>query len=157
MKYAAIPTVYNGIQFRSRLEARWAAFFDLCDWKWQYEPFDLPGWIPDFLVQTSDGLKLFEVKPLIRQNILIRDVPFDVTSKIETALRAPTRTHLSHGANPCKDIHCRVGEDDWTTFCDNLRYGLMIVGTSPESIWTICHYQGWVPMSQPGANSPILI
>jgi hypothetical protein len=25
----AIPTVYRGQQFRSRLEARWAAFFDL--------------------------------------------------------------------------------------------------------------------------------
>lgn len=27
----AIPTRYNGVQFCSRLEARWAAFFDLVD------------------------------------------------------------------------------------------------------------------------------
>ena len=26
--YKAIPTFYNGIEFRSRLEARWAIFFD---------------------------------------------------------------------------------------------------------------------------------
>jgi len=25
---AAIPTVYNGIRYRSRLEAKWAAFFE---------------------------------------------------------------------------------------------------------------------------------
>ena len=28
----AIPTTYAGVRFRSRLEARWAAFFDLCGW-----------------------------------------------------------------------------------------------------------------------------
>jgi len=27
----AIPTRYNGVNFRSRLEAKWAAFFDLLD------------------------------------------------------------------------------------------------------------------------------
>ena len=26
--FAAIPTVYKGVQFRSLLEARWAAMFD---------------------------------------------------------------------------------------------------------------------------------
>lgn len=52
MKYAAVPTVYHGVQMRSRLEARWAAFFDLCDVKWDYEPFDLPGWFPDFKVHN---------------------------------------------------------------------------------------------------------
>ncbi len=44
----AHPTTYNGIRFRSRLEARWAAAFDLLGWQWEYEPFDLDGWVPDF-------------------------------------------------------------------------------------------------------------
>jgi hypothetical protein len=48
MMLTAIPTRYGGVQFRSRLEARWAAFFDLAGWRWQYEPIDLAGWIPDF-------------------------------------------------------------------------------------------------------------
>lgn len=47
---ASIPTSYRGIQMRSRLEARWAAMFDLLGWEWEYEPFDLPGWIPDFAI-----------------------------------------------------------------------------------------------------------
>ncbi|MEA2669684.1 MAG: hypothetical protein QOJ33_2618, partial [Chloroflexota bacterium] len=30
----AIPTTYDGVNFRSRLEAKWAAFFDLLGWRW---------------------------------------------------------------------------------------------------------------------------
>lgn len=59
-----IPTKYNGINFRSRLEATWAAFFDLVGWKWEYEPFDLEGWIPDFALIFSEPL-LVEVKPCL--------------------------------------------------------------------------------------------
>lgn len=50
MKHKAIPTYYQGIRFRSRLEATWAAFFDQAGWEWKYEPIDLDGWIPDFWV-----------------------------------------------------------------------------------------------------------
>src|SRR5580658_3875763 len=45
---AAHPTTYAGVNFRSRLEARWAAFFNLLGWQWEYEPVDLEGWVPDF-------------------------------------------------------------------------------------------------------------
>jgi hypothetical protein len=37
---SGIPTTYRNTTFRSRLEARWAAFFDLVDWSWVYEPFE---------------------------------------------------------------------------------------------------------------------
>lgn len=61
---AAIPTVYRGRRYRSRLEARWAAFFDLLGWKAEYEPFDLGGWSPDFLLTGPYGCSaLVEVKP----------------------------------------------------------------------------------------------
>lgn len=59
----AIPTEYAGVKFRSRTEARWAAFFDLVGLKWDYEPFDLEGWAPDFLLRTKIGHVLVEVKP----------------------------------------------------------------------------------------------
>ena len=65
----AIPTMYRGIQFRSRLEARWAAFFDVLGWHWEYEPAEFRGWIPDFLLfgQSREGPEpvYVEVKPLI--------------------------------------------------------------------------------------------
>lgn len=58
-----IPTKHKGRQFRSRLEARWATFFDLVGWRYEYEPFDCNGWIPDFALFGRKGVLLVEVKP----------------------------------------------------------------------------------------------
>jgi hypothetical protein len=49
----AIETPYKGYRFRSRLEARWAVFFDALGIRWEYEKegYDLgdAGWyLPDF-------------------------------------------------------------------------------------------------------------
>jgi hypothetical protein len=64
----AIDTRYGGYLFRSRLEARWAVFFDKLGLKWEYEPegFDIDGlwYLPDFRVQTPQGEPIwYEVKP----------------------------------------------------------------------------------------------
>lgn len=64
---SAIPTIYRGVRFRSRLEATWAAWFDLVGWTWDYEPFDCNGWIPDFALKSeynSPSPLLVEVKPI---------------------------------------------------------------------------------------------
>jgi hypothetical protein len=64
----AIPTSYKGFLFRSRLEARYALFFDELGLKWEYEPegFELPGgvrYLPDFCVQTPQGARIwYEIK-----------------------------------------------------------------------------------------------
>lgn len=66
-RHIAIPTTYKGLQLRSRLEAKWACFFDKLEWPWSYEPFDLDGWTPDFLIAPPflQGYQtLVEVKPL---------------------------------------------------------------------------------------------
>lgn len=65
-----IPTAYAGCRFRSRLEARWAVFFDAVGVAWQYEPegYDLGGagwYLPDFRVTTLDGRTVWvEVRPI---------------------------------------------------------------------------------------------
>lgn len=59
---AGIPTTYRGVTYRSRLEARWAAFFDEIEWPHTYEPFDADGYIPDFMI-SGDRPLLIEVKP----------------------------------------------------------------------------------------------
>lgn len=51
----AIETKYKGYRFRSRLEARWAVFFDALGIKWEYEVegFDLGTgglYLPDFFL-----------------------------------------------------------------------------------------------------------
>lgn len=70
MHARAIETRYKGYRFRSRLEARWAVFFDALGLRWEYEPegFELPGgvrYLPDFRVHAPNNLTTwFEVKPL---------------------------------------------------------------------------------------------
>ena len=63
-----IETVYNGYRFRSRLEARWAVFFDEAHIEYQYEPdgFDLDGeyYLPDFYLSQFDIY--VEIKPMDR-------------------------------------------------------------------------------------------
>lgn len=56
--------MYNGRLYRSRLEARYAAFFDLMNYESEYEPLDLPGWSPDFLIQYRGFSSYVEVKPI---------------------------------------------------------------------------------------------
>lgn len=55
----AIETHYAGHRFRSRLEARWAVFFDHLEIEWQYEPegFELSTgvrYLPDFYLPKAD-------------------------------------------------------------------------------------------------------
>jgi hypothetical protein len=54
MTIQPIETRYAGCCFRSRLEARWAVFFDALGIKWQYEPegYVIGGqpYLPDFLL-----------------------------------------------------------------------------------------------------------
>lgn len=56
----AIETAYKGFRFRSRLEARWAVFFDALGLRWEYERegYELPSgrYLPDFFVHW-DGYK----------------------------------------------------------------------------------------------------
>lgn len=63
MRTGAIPTIYGNVRFRSRLEARWAAMFDFLGWRWEYEPIDLEGYIPDFVLLFRAGPVLSEIKP----------------------------------------------------------------------------------------------
>ena len=76
---SSIPTTYNGIRFRSRLEAKWACFFNQVGWRWHYEPIDLNGWIPDFLIETKGLPLLVEVKPISKMDPAI-------TTKIHRAM-----------------------------------------------------------------------
>jgi hypothetical protein len=108
MKYtiAAHPTTYKGVNMRSRLEARWAAFFDLVSWRWEYEPIDLPGWVPDFRVSWDcthsecDGEHslLVEIKPYF-DNKDFKDHPcLQYTECYGTGIPADAGVGL--GANP---------------------------------------------------------
>lgn len=70
----AIPTIYQGVSFRSRLEARWAVFFCRLGIVWDYEKeaFSLDGgrigytpdfWLPYVSIEKGNQGCWFEVKP----------------------------------------------------------------------------------------------
>jgi nucleoside 2-deoxyribosyltransferase len=65
LNIAPIETVYRGYRFRSRLEARWAVFFDAAEIEWQYEPegYQLKTgyYLPDFWLPRLEAF--VEVKP----------------------------------------------------------------------------------------------
>lgn len=67
MQLKAIETSYKGYRFRSRLEARWAVFFDALGVPWEYEKegFDLDGvwYLPDFWLPQQQ--LWVEIKPTI--------------------------------------------------------------------------------------------
>jgi len=60
----AIETQYKGYRFRSRLEARWAVFFDALGvpWRYEHQGYDLDGlwYLPDFWLPESSWH--FEIK-----------------------------------------------------------------------------------------------
>lgn len=65
MTIQAIQTKYKGYRFRSRLEARWAVFFDALGVRWEYEKegyklSDGSYYLPDFYL--PDNQLWFEVK-----------------------------------------------------------------------------------------------
>ena len=80
MEIKAIETEYNGYKFRSRLEARWAVFFDAAGIKYEYEPegFELTDgtrYLPDFYLPDEDmyvevkaprETSFFEIKKTIK-------------------------------------------------------------------------------------------
>lgn len=69
MKSTAIQTRYKGYHFRSRLEARWAVFFDAAgiEWEYEHEGYDLgDSWyLPDFMMLHNPGRgPIVEIKPV---------------------------------------------------------------------------------------------
>lgn len=84
-----IETKYAGCRFRSRLEARWAVFFDHAGIKWEYEPegyttSDGTCYIPDFYLPFQ---RIFiEVKPEVEQRRAELDKAVRFVSKSDRVL-----------------------------------------------------------------------
>lgn len=97
MKALGIATVYGGIEYRSRLEARWAAFFDRVGWSHSYEPVDGGGYIPDFHIDGYRPLYV-EIKPANTYAEYLRPVP--KVSKGIAGLPCPAAEYVILGTRP---------------------------------------------------------
>lgn len=87
----AIETIYNGYRFKSKLEAKWAVFFETLGMRYEYEPEAFAfrdGWYtPDFYIpemylycSNVEGVYI-EVKPIGIE------CPSDYWRKISLAMR----------------------------------------------------------------------
>lgn len=74
-KMKAIETIYNGVRFRSRTEARWAVFMDALGVVWEYERegFDLGDgifYLPDFwLPQLNCWIEIKGASPVPKDEV----------------------------------------------------------------------------------------
>lgn len=106
-----IETRYAGCRFRSRLEARWAVFFDALGIEWQYEPegYIVAGkpYLPDFWLP---GLKLWvEVKGVIDQ---------------------PTLDHLLEATDPANGLPATPAGERW--FESQATGRILVLGQIPR-------------------------
>jgi hypothetical protein len=122
----AIPTVFQGVQMRSRLEARWAAFFTECGWEWTYEPFDFEGWSPDFLLKLHRPV-FVEVKPKITQALMAELLTVSEKLRAEGArvllVGDSIRYHYGDGAETVAGIGVGAGEGSFDNGFDDISVG----------------------------------
>lgn len=111
----ALPTTYAGIEFRSRLEARWALFFDELGITWAYEPegFELPSgnYLPDFWLPGVNGGCWFEVKgqnPTPREQNLAIELSFATHGR---------QVFIAHGQLPRHHDRCGPVEGQGFDIC----------------------------------------
>ena len=81
MSVRAIETEYKGYRFRSRLESRWAVFFDALGIRYEYEQegFELPSgmrYLPDFFLPDIKGGIYVEVKGQMDDSSYLKIVEF---------------------------------------------------------------------------------
>lgn len=113
-KIRSIQTEYNGYLFRSRLEARWAVFFDACGVDWEYEPegivlSDGTKYLPDFYL--IDFHCYFEVK---RKGIQGTDQGSEAESKISDGMDCDRWAGIIAYGDPMDDaliIFCQETDD----------------------------------------------
>lgn len=121
----AIETRYMGYRFRSRLEARWAVFFDALGVPWEYEPEGFQtsaGWyLPDFRVRAPDGFCCYvEVRP---------------TNEPEPRVRALNEAFCAAG----EYAHCQFVYGDPLAWLESAlaRHGGVITGSYLETCWSV--------------------
>lgn len=128
----AVETVYKGYCFRSRLEARWAVFFDALGIQWEYEPEGLvlsdgDFYLPDFYLISFNCY--FEVK---RAGIKGTEEGERAVYKISDGMETDTWAGLIAFGDPVDDdlyLFCQETDDGGGGSYE----GEVTIGLSPDS------------------------
>lgn len=144
-KLKAIETIYKGYKFRSRLEARWAVFFDALNISWEYEKegYDLDGiyYLPDFWLPSYQYW--FEIKgqtPTDEEKFKCKKLNFLSEYPVVLAVGEP---HLNENIVYSCDMNgSGGGYGEWLNarwfFCPNC--AVFDFGIDPTGRATICTY-----------------
>lgn len=119
----AIETEYKGYRFRSRLEARWAVFFDACGVRWDYEPegFLLDNgqyYLPDFLLHDVEGRITGDLYVEVKGKMTVEDaekiLSFSGLKEVENMLEVETPILVVAGI-PAGDCMAEIDQccSDW--------------------------------------------
>jgi hypothetical protein len=126
MAIKPIETRYKGYRFRSRIEARWAVFFDTLGVDWIYEPegFALPSgpYLPDFFIRFNPDFNLsgvdrdgiyVEIKPYMPEQEginLARDLSVSSGHGVVILAGDPVKFEMCR-VNPSGRVHFTNGEE----------------------------------------------
>lgn len=146
-KLKALETKYNGYRFRSRLEARWAVFFDEARIPYEYEKegFVVDGkpYLPDFYLPWFDCY--VEIKPddeLIVQNCEFILIRFSEVNPILLCVGEPYNNRIClYDKSRCFD--CEFSEGVW--WFDDKNHGLF--GVSKHWVNILCKTKEYVEFS----------
>ena len=117
----AIETLYDGYRFRSRLEARWAVFFNTLGIKYEYEPegFELPNgmrYLPDFKIKCWGS----------RGEIF--DKPYDLYIEVKGEMTYDDAVRLKSFAGDYMEEYCDGFIRNWW----GIKHRLLVVGNIPN-------------------------
>jgi hypothetical protein len=133
----AIETRYKGYRFRSRLEARWAVFFDAIGARWEYEreAYDLGAdvgcYLPDFFVYMSPTWERARITPGAGYWIEIK--PVEPTSLERTKLAA-----LAHLTNHHSYLMVGPPGNNWHWFASRYESDARGCRLAQNSYWPNC-------------------
>jgi len=132
-KLKAIQTKYDGYHFRSRLEARWAVFFNAAGIKYEYEKegFKLPAgsYLPDFwLPELNLWLEVKGSEPMMDELNLCFELYMETKSGVMMTCGLPGENCHFSGGYP--------EHVNFPLFWGSRRDGNLLLGHS--CYWTQC-------------------
>ncbi len=133
----AIETRYKGYRFRSRLEARWAVFFDTLELPWEYEKegyhLDSGLYLPDFWLPSLEAwLEVKPVAPTDEERKLCEELAEGTDHPVIIGIGLPGSCSL---LVYCSDTTDGSGGTDWwgDVAYESVRWALVMQGYH-------CHY-----------------
>lgn len=144
----AIPTVYKGVEFRSKLEAQWAKWLTAMKIAWAYEPEgyefeDGTRYLPDFYL--CDAKEFFEVKGVMTdkdmnkiQKMLYNGYPIAV-GYANGEFRSPSFPF--YASKKDKTLRFELSQPDYSSLCICKNCGSIIFSSNgyPGQYCNNCH------------------